>query len=114
MRVLVRFYGSLYEHTRVRETYIDLPEKTSLRGLIERLDTLFPGFARVVLDERGVLKRSIVVIVDGSPVQDNEKIDSLVLSEGSQIAFLPPAVGGSARPLRPQGHIYYLYNFEYI
>jgi molybdopterin synthase sulfur carrier subunit len=94
MRVKVRFYGSLYELLNTREVDLELPDGSSLRTLIEVINSkLNPNFSRTLLDERGSIRGSYVILLNGSAVRD-DPLDKVKLNNGDVVAFLPTAVGG--------------------
>jgi molybdopterin synthase sulfur carrier subunit len=94
MRIKVRFYGSLYELLNTREVDLELPDGSSLRTLIEVINSkLNPNFSRTLLDERGGIRGSYVILLNGSAVRD-DPLDKVKLNNGDVVAFLPTAVGG--------------------
>ncbi len=99
MRVKVRFYGVLYELLNIKEVNLELPDNSSLKTLVEAIDSkLNPNFSKTLLDEKGSIRGSYVILLNGSAVRE-EHIDNVKLNEGDVIAFLPTAVGG--KRLRP-------------
>jgi molybdopterin synthase sulfur carrier subunit len=94
MRIKVRLYGSLYELLNTREVDLELPDGSSLRTLIEVINSkLNPNFSKTLLDERGSIRGSYVILLNGSAVRD-DPLDKVKLNNGDVVAFLPTAVGG--------------------
>ena len=85
MKVLVRLFGALREEVGERELSFDLPDGATAADLRRLLATQHPAFDR--LGER--LATSI----------NHELVSQdAALSEGDEVAFLPPVSGGSAGP----------------
>ena len=68
-------------------------EATTIREVLDRLDSRFPGFRASVCDESGSLRRFINIYVDGEDVRFLENL-STPTKDGSEIAIVPAISGG--------------------
>ncbi len=76
--VEVRFLSLVAEHTGTLRHTLKLGGATTVRGLIDVLEELFPGIKRMVLDESGNLKRNYDVFVNGRSVDWLRGLDTVV------------------------------------
>ncbi|MEM1777256.1 MAG: MoaD/ThiS family protein [Acidilobaceae archaeon] len=92
--VQIRFYGELYEITKIKEYNLKIAGEITLLDLIEILDRkLNISVSKVLLDDKGKIKSAYVILVNGSAVrEDNPR--SVRIRDEDILAFLPPAVGG--------------------
>jgi molybdopterin synthase catalytic subunit len=83
MQVTVRLFGSLREATGSKELAVRLPEGARLGELTALLAREHPSFAAMAAKLRAAVNHDVA---EGD----------LALSEGDEVAFLPPVAGGSA------------------
>lgn len=92
--VEIRFYGELYEITKMKEYVVRISEDLTLYELIEILSRkLGTEISRVLLDENGRIKSRYAVLINGSALRENDA-KSVKIKDDDIIAILPPAVGG--------------------
>lgn len=92
--VEIRFYGELYELTRVKEYSVRISNEITLLDLILILDkNLNIELSKRVLDDEERIKSRYVVLINGSSLRDNNPKNVRIKDE-DVIVFLPPAVGG--------------------
>ena len=84
MSIRVLFFASLRDVTGTEEIEIDLPEKTSLEGLLEKLSTRLTDEAMQVLSADNVRVAINQTLASGSAQ----------IMPGDEVAFLPPVTGG--------------------
>ena len=63
--------------------YFDLPETwvvaaETVAGLVARLEDQWPGIGFYITDERGHLRKHVVIWVDGTQVRDREALSDAV------------------------------------
>ncbi len=80
--VKIKFF-SLYSDVAGPETTLELPSKTSLSDLINRVVEKYPGLHRLFETVKPL------VLVNGEKVNSN-----YMLKDGDEVAFIPPASGG--------------------
>jgi molybdopterin converting factor small subunit len=68
-------------------------EAGTIREVLDRIDSRFPGFRASVCDESGSLRRFINIYVDGEDVRFLENL-STPTKDGSEIAIVPAISGG--------------------
>ena len=88
---LVRFTPHL-------RTFFDLPETTradaaTLGELVGTLDARWPGLGFYITDERGRLRKHVAVWIDGTRVQERERLDQALQPE-SEVHILQALSGG--------------------
>ncbi len=76
--VEVRFLSLVAEHTGTLRYTLKVGGATTVRGLIDALDELFPGIKRLLLDDNGNLKRNYDVFVNGRSVDWLNGLDTVV------------------------------------
>ncbi len=79
MRIFVKFFAHCREAAGQRETELELPAGSDVRGALERLQARYPR-----LDAR-----CIAAAVNQEYVEQEH-----VLSEGDELALIPPVSGG--------------------
>src|SRR5215208_3082013 len=97
MRVKVLFFGILKDVTGLPAEELELPAGRPLRAVFDHYAARFPRIAEMA--------RSIVV------ARNHEFSDlSAPLSEGDEVAFLPPVSGGAGTPpsIAEAGHYFSL------
>lgn len=68
-------------------------EASTIKELIDNLDSRYPGFRASVCDESGSLRRFINIYVDGEDVRFLENLATPV-TDGSEVAIVPAISGG--------------------
>ena len=68
-------------------------EAGTIREVLDRIDSRFPGFRASVCDESGSLRRFINIYIDGEDVRFLENL-STPAKDGSEIAIVPAISGG--------------------
>lgn len=68
-------------------------EGKTISACIDDLDSKFPGFRNKVLDEKGEIKNSFMIFLDG---QNLRILDGLATSvkDGDEVSIIPFAAGG--------------------
>lgn len=84
MSVRVLFFASLRDATGTEEIEIDLQEKISLEGLIQKLTTRLTDEAVQALSAENVRVAINQTLASGS----------VQIESGDEVAFLPPVTGG--------------------
>jgi molybdopterin synthase sulfur carrier subunit len=67
---------------------------STLRAVLEELETRQPGLYRNLYDETGTLRRHLNVFVNSDNVRDLDGVDT-ALRSGDVVTFLPAVSGGS-------------------
>ena len=70
-------------------------EGDTIAGLIDALDTRYPGLKTQLLTDNGELHRFVNVYVNDEDARYLEKLDTKV-SDGDTVSLLPSVAGGSA------------------
>lgn len=93
--VVIKFYGELYEITKVKEYIMKLPPgSTSLLDLIKTLSKMFgTDISKMILDERGRLRGRYIVLINGAAPRATDPV-SVEVKDEDVVAFIPSAVGG--------------------
>ncbi len=68
-------------------------EPGTVREILDRLETRYPGFRASVCDESGSLKRFINIYVDGEDIRFLDNLGTPT-KDGSEIAIVPAISGG--------------------
>ena len=92
MNIKVRAFGG-YRELLGRELSLSLPERATVRRLLERLGDSSPAFAAEVLDACGRLRPYVRVLRNGRDVRNAGGLET-VMAEGDEIALFPPLAGG--------------------
>lgn len=64
-----------------------------IKGVIEDLETRFPGFKNLFLDEKGEIPRYVNIYVNGEEIEDQQT--GLSLRDGDEVAIIPAMAGGA-------------------
>jgi len=97
VRIRVLFFGVLHDIVGLREDSLDLPGETILGAVFEHYAARFPRFR--------AMSGSVVLAL-------NQQFSppSAALSDGDEVAFLPPVSGGSGKYTQeivdPAGHVF--------
>ena len=68
-------------------------EGDDLSGVLDHLESSFPGIRARILDDDGKLRRFVNVYVDGEDIRFGDGVDTLV-PDGGEIQILPAVAGG--------------------
>ncbi|MDW8092082.1 MAG: MoaD/ThiS family protein [Nitrososphaerota archaeon] len=99
--VRTRYFAYLREAIGHTEEVVELPEGATVMDFVRKVIELHGSeIGRFVLDERGRLRRSIRVALNGETVEESI-IDRTVLKSGDVVVILPPISGGSGYLLPP-------------
>jgi molybdopterin synthase sulfur carrier subunit len=91
MAVMVRIPTPLRKMTNGQDK-IELPE-SDLSGLIEKLESDFPGFKERLVDENGELRYFVNIYLNGEDVRFLEGLATTTAS-GDEISIVPAVAGG--------------------
>jgi sulfur-carrier protein len=94
VRVSVALPGALrpYAHGRA-EVAVDVPDGTTVDGLLDRLADSEPALERRLRDERGVLRRYVNVYLGDEDVRTAGLLGH-PLRDGDRVLVLPSVAGG--------------------
>ena len=68
-------------------------EAGTLKEVLDRLDSKFPGILKSICDESGGLRRFINIYLDGEDVRFLQNL-STAAKDGSEVAIVPAISGG--------------------
>jgi molybdopterin converting factor small subunit len=68
-------------------------EAATIQGVLDTLDSKYPGFRASVCDDTGSLKRFINIYLDGEDVRFLENLSTPV-NDGAEVAIVPAMSGG--------------------
>ena len=72
----------------------DIPANgNSLPEIFKEIETNYPGISSYVLDERGSLRKHVNIFIDGTIIDDREKLSDAV-STNSEIYIIQALSGG--------------------
>ena len=72
----------------------DIPANgNSLPEIFKEIETNYPGISSYVLDERGSLRKHVNIFIDGTIIDDREKLSDAV-SSNSEIYIIQALSGG--------------------
>ena len=91
MAVEVRIPTVLRKFTR-GDAVVEL-EPGTIAGLIDQLESRYPGMKQQLMTDHGDLHRFVNVYVNDEDARYLEKLDTKV-SEGDKVALLPSVAGG--------------------
>ena len=92
MAVMVRIPTPLRKMTNGQDK-VELPE-SNLSGLIENLESSYPGFKERLVDENGELRYFVNIYLNGEDVRFLEGLDTSTAS-GDEISIVPAVAGGA-------------------
>jgi molybdopterin synthase sulfur carrier subunit len=92
MNVFIRAFAGFREILG-ESIFMDLPEGSTLTGLLAELGTRSRETRDALFDDQGILKRHVIIMVNKKR-QNRADIESLVLNEGDEVAIYPPVAGG--------------------
>ena len=81
---LRRFFPSL------KDTEVN---STSLPDLLQSIEAHCPGIRSYVVDERGALRKHVLIFIDGEVITDREKLSDAV-KENSEVHIMQSLSGG--------------------
>lgn len=92
IRIRIKFFGPFRDLFGGREREIDLPADVRIKGLLQRLCDTREREKQLFADS-GDVRPYIVVMKNGTPVQGQDGMESL-LQDGDTIALFPFLGGG--------------------
>jgi molybdopterin synthase sulfur carrier subunit len=92
MRVKVKAFAGFREILGP-DIALDLPEGSTLNGLLEGLGRRSPGIREALLDDQGSPRRSVIIMVNKKR-QTRAEFGSRELHDGDEVAIYPPVAGG--------------------
>jgi molybdopterin synthase sulfur carrier subunit len=92
MKILVRAFAGFREILGERSV-MNLPEGSTLAGLLAELGTRSPETKEALFDDQGELKRHIIIMVNKKR-QNRADINTHVLVDDDEVAIYPPVAGG--------------------
>lgn len=92
--MIVHFYATLRQIVGKREVDISLPERASVRLLVNEIVTQYPGLRQEMLDKKNNLQSHIHIFVNGRDLTYLEGGLDYQLSPGDTINIFPPVGGG--------------------
>ncbi len=96
MAVVVRVPTPLRRITNGQgEISLDIEGHVSVRELIERLESMFPGFKERMVDEKGELRRFVNLYLNDEDIRFLQGADTPV-KDGDVLSIVPAIAGGSA------------------
>ncbi len=92
MIVQVRAFAN-FRNISGKDLNMNLENGSTFKDLLDKLSTSYHGFRSAVFDESGQVKEYVILM------KNRKNIDSLggletELSEGDEVAILPPVAGG--------------------
>ena len=92
MKVTVTYFGQLRQSAGVESEILELAENaTYLDLLADRSDQYSESFRKMLLEETGQPRSSIIIVANGSAL---DKKSLPPLQDGDEITFLTPIAGG--------------------
>ena len=92
MSILVRIPTPLRRMTN-GQAKVELQSGT-LAGMVEQLDTSYPGFKARLVDENGELRYFVNIYLNGEDVRFLQGLDTSTKS-GDEVSIVPAVAGGS-------------------
>ena len=94
LKVTVRFFTTLREIVRKKEEQIEFPKPISVTTVLKQLSKKYgKDFDDYMFDELGDLHGHLQILVNGQSVSTMKGLNTK-LSDGDQVAILPPVGGG--------------------
>ncbi len=90
----VNFYASYREIAGQKTVTFDIPEKSSIRDLVEHISAHFPLLKTQLLDEKGELHRHVHVFIDGRDTYYLPEGLETILKLNEKVDIFPPVAGG--------------------
>ncbi len=84
--------------TRLREIYeippgaLSVPEAKTVNGMVDGLETLYPGIKGDLLNEEGEVRPDVVIYLDGQPIEASN-VDAEINGVGT-IRIIQAMAGG--------------------
>jgi MoaD family protein len=92
VRVEIKYYGLVFEATNVREEKVDLPENSSVRGLLQLLVLRYKKLKKYLYNNFQLVDY-LMIAVNDVDIVSLDKYDT-VLREGDKVYLMPPIGGG--------------------
>lgn len=92
MKITINYFGQLRQAAAVDSETIEIPDDSTIKKALKtRADHYGQSFEKVVLDEQGNIRPSVLVVVNGKGVD----VQSLpAIGDGDEITFMPAIAGG--------------------
>ena len=92
MKVTINYFGQLRQKAGVESESLECSEEAALVEVVaERAEHFGADFKKIVLDEDGQIRRSIIALLNGGSV---DKESAVSLKDGDEITLIPPIAGG--------------------
>ena len=92
MRVQVKAFAGFREILGP-DIALELPEGSTLTGLLEGLGRRSPGIQKTLFDDQGTPLKSVIIMVNKKR-QTRAEFVSRELYDGDEVAIYPPVAGG--------------------
>ncbi len=92
MRVKVKALRPFKETLGGSDLEVDLPDGTTIEGLVRHLVEQHPAFGPQALDDSGGIDVTLNIMVSGRPVGEHDLDNPLV--EGDEVMLFMPLAGG--------------------
>jgi len=92
MRVQVKAFAGFREILGP-DIALELPEGSTLTGLLEGLGRRSPGIQKALFDDQGMPLKSVIIMVNKKR-QTRAEFVSRELYDGDEVAIYPPVAGG--------------------
>ncbi|MBI4929093.1 MAG: MoaD/ThiS family protein [Anaerolineae bacterium] len=97
----VNFFASLRTVVGAKTVLMDLKGADTVRTVMDRLFTLYPGLQARMMDQNDDLFPHVHVFVNGRDILTLPENMDMRLSPEDQVDIFPPVAGGSGVILRP-------------
>ncbi len=99
MAVMVRVPTPLRRITNGQgEVSVDIEGQISVRELIERLESMFPGFKERLMDEKGEVRRFVNLYINDEDIRFLQGTDTPI-KDGDVLSIIPAIAGGQRKRL---------------
>lgn len=92
MRVQVKAFAGFREILGP-DTALELPEGSTVAGLLAELGRRSPEIQEALFDDRGSPRRHVIIMVNKKR-QTRAEFDTRKIREGDEVAVYPPVAGG--------------------
>jgi molybdopterin converting factor small subunit len=92
MKITIRYFGQLRNFTKMASESREFAEGRTLNEALQDVAKDYDeGFGRIVFDEEGMVRRSLMVVHNETPVNRHEMPE---LADGDEISLLTAIAGG--------------------
>ncbi len=92
MIVRVRAFAN-FKDILGRDLNVNLEDSSTVKNLLDNLSTSHQGFRSVIFDESGRVKEYVILMKNRKNIDSQNGLETK-LSEGDEVAILPPVAGG--------------------